>query len=80
MEAREVRRELGTGFAIVTPGVRPAGGDPGDQARVTTPAEAIAAGATHLVVGRPVTTAKDPGLAAQKIVEEIAAAGVPISA
>jgi orotidine-5'-phosphate decarboxylase len=80
MEAREVRRELGTGFAIVTPGVRPAGRDPGDQARVTTPAEAIAAGATHLVVGRPVTTAKDPGLAAQKIVEEIAAAGVPISA
>ncbi len=80
LEAREVRRELGTGFAIVTPGVRPAGGDPGDQARVTTPAEAIAAGATHLVVGRPVTAAKDPGLAAQRIVEEIVSAGVPISA
>ena len=80
MEARGLRRELGTGFAIVTPGVRPAGGDQGDQARVNTPAEAVAAGATHLVVGRPVTTAKDPGLAAQKIVEEIAAAGVPISA
>ncbi len=80
LEAREVRRELGTGFAIVTPGVRPAGGDPGDQARVTTPAEAIAAGATHLVVGRPVTAAKDPGLAAQKIVEEIVSARVPISA
>jgi len=80
LEAREVRRELGTGFAIVTPGVRPAGGDPGDQARVTTPAEAIAAGATHLVVGRPVTAAKDPGLAARKIVEEMVSAGVPISA
>ena len=79
-EAREVRRELGIGFAIVTPGVRPAGGDHADQARVTTPAEAIAAGATHIVVGRPITAAKDPGLAAQRIVEEIASAGVPISA
>jgi orotidine-5'-phosphate decarboxylase len=71
-EAAEVRRELGGGFAIVTPGVRPAGSDAGDQARVVTPAEAIAAGATHIVVGRPITAAADPAAAARAIVEEMA--------
>jgi orotidine-5'-phosphate decarboxylase len=71
-EVREVRRELGSGFAIVTPGVRPAGGEKGDQARVATPAEAIAAGATHIVVGRPITAAANPAAAARSIVEEIA--------
>jgi len=71
-EAAEVRRELGTGFAIVTPGVRPAGSEVGDQARVVTPAEAIAAGATHIVVGRPITAAPNPQAAARAIVEEMA--------
>ncbi|MGE5207687.1 MAG: orotidine-5'-phosphate decarboxylase [Chlamydiota bacterium] len=71
-EAAEVRRELGAGFAIVTPGVRPAGSDAGDQARVVTPAEAISAGATHIVVGRPITAAAHPAAAARAIVEEMA--------
>lgn len=77
-EAAEVRRELGSGFAIVTPGVRPAGSDAGDQARVVTPAEAIAAGASHIVVGRPITAAADPAAAARAIVEEMA--GVTVAA
>ena len=71
-EAAEVRRELGVGFAIVTPGVRPAGSDVGDQARVVTPAEAIAAGATHIVVGRPITAAANPQAAARAILQEMA--------
>ena len=71
-EALEVRRELGAGFAIVTPGVRPAGSEAGDQARVVTPAQAIAAGATHIVVGRPITAAANPAQAARTIVEEMA--------
>jgi orotidine-5'-phosphate decarboxylase len=70
-EARELRRELGEGFAIVTPGVRPAGTAAGDQARVVTPTDAIAAGATHLVVGRPILEATDPAKAAAAIVAEI---------
>jgi orotidine-5'-phosphate decarboxylase len=71
MEARELRRELGNDFAIVTPGVRPAGTAVGDQARVLTPKEAIAAGATYLVVGRPILEASDPAQAAASIVSEI---------
>ena len=70
-EAQELRRELGEGFAIVTPGVRPAGAATGDQARVLTPREAIAAGATYLVVGRPILEASDPSQAAQQIVRDI---------
>lgn len=70
-EAREIRRALGEGFAIVTPGVRPAGADRGDQARVVTPADAIAAGATHIVVGRPITAAPDPLQAAEAILAEL---------
>jgi orotidine-5'-phosphate decarboxylase len=77
-EAREVRRELGVGFVIVTPGVRPAGSDVGDQARVVTPAEAIAAGASHIVVGRPITASADPAAAARAIAEEMA--GVHVAA
>src|SRR5271166_5523381 len=72
-EAKELRREMGEGFAIVTPGVRPAGSTAADQARVVTPQDAIAAGATHLVVGRPILDAPDPAKAAQEIVREIAA-------
>jgi orotidine-5'-phosphate decarboxylase len=103
LEARELRSELGTGFAIVTPGIRPAVGAPplspvfgdrvgqemmggpslpavgkgglttrpDDQARVLTPKEAIAAGATYLVVGRPILEAPDPSQAAAAIVSEI---------
>jgi orotidine-5'-phosphate decarboxylase len=70
-EARELRRELGSEFAIVTPGVRPAGSAVGDQARVVTPAEAIKAGATHIVVGRPITAAVDPAVAAREILGQI---------
>jgi orotidine-5'-phosphate decarboxylase len=78
-EARELRQELGDGFEIVTPGVRPAGSAVGDQARVLTPAQAIEAGATRLVVGRPITEASDPRLAASAIASEIqAAAGVQV--
>ena len=61
-------------LAVVTPGVRPAGRETGDQKRTTSPAEAIAAGADYLVVGRPITRAPDPRAAAEAIVAEIAAA------
>ena len=70
-EARELRGELGDGFEIVTPGVRPAGAAVGDQARVLTPAAAIQAGATRLVVGRPITEASNPAQAAREILAEI---------
>ncbi|MGH9556134.1 MAG: orotidine-5'-phosphate decarboxylase [Terriglobales bacterium] len=71
-EAAVLRKELGPDFLIVTAGVRPAGGTAGDQARVATPAQAIAAGASHIVVGRPITASKNPAAAARAIVEEIA--------
>jgi orotidine-5'-phosphate decarboxylase len=70
-EARELCRKLGEDFAVVTPGVRPAGAEAGDQARVLTPKEAIAAGSTYLVVGRPILEAPDPGMAAARIVQQI---------
>jgi orotidine-5'-phosphate decarboxylase len=71
-EVRALRATLGNGFLAVTPGVRPAGAAHGDQARVVTPAEAIAAGATNIVVGRPITAAANPVLEAEKILREIA--------
>ena len=70
-EASAVRLKLGDNLAIVTPGVRPAGAGHGDQARVVTPAEAIAAGASHIVVGRPITEAEDPAAEARAILEQI---------
>jgi len=70
-EAAAIRKELGEGFLIVTPGIRPAGTDTQDQARVTTPADAIEAGADYLVVGRPITKAPDPLAAAEQIVSQI---------
>jgi orotidine-5'-phosphate decarboxylase len=73
-EAAAVRALIGPDIALVTPGVRPAGTASGDQKRVATPAGAIAAGADYLVVGRPVTTAPDPRVAAQSIIAEIEAA------
>jgi len=73
-EVKGVRQSLGASFAIVTPGIRPAGSAAGDQARVATPSEAISAGASHIVVGRPITGAKDPAQAAHKILGEIESA------
>jgi len=70
-EASTLRTELGDKFAIVTPGVRPAGSGHGDQVRVVTPAEAIAAGASHIVVGRPITEAADPAAEARAILGQI---------
>ena len=70
-EALAIRQALGTNLTIVTPGVRPAGGPKDDQTRVATPSQAIAAGAYYIVVGRPITGAKDPASAARAILEEI---------
>jgi orotidine-5'-phosphate decarboxylase len=70
-EASLVREITGPGMAVVTPGIRPSGADSGDQKRVVTPADAIAAGASHLVVGRPVTAADDPAAAARAILGEM---------
>jgi orotidine-5'-phosphate decarboxylase len=70
-EAPAVRAEYGRKFAIVTPGVRPAGSGHDDQARVVTPAEAIAAGASHIVVGRPITAAADPAAEARAILGQL---------
>jgi len=66
-EIAAVRAACGSGFLIVTPGVRPAGGDLGDQKRVMTPLQAVQAGAEVLVIGRPITAAPDPVQAAQRI-------------
>jgi orotidine-5'-phosphate decarboxylase len=73
LEAERVRAALGPGLAIVTPGIRLPGGAAGDQARVATPEQAIAAGADYLVVGRPVTAADDPARAAELFVRAIEA-------
>jgi orotidine-5'-phosphate decarboxylase len=70
-EATPLRRELGHDFLITTPGVRPDGAEHDDQARVATPAEAIAAGATHVIVGRPIIAAEDPAGAARAILGQI---------
>ncbi|MGA9040903.1 MAG: orotidine-5'-phosphate decarboxylase [Terriglobales bacterium] len=70
-ETAELRSELGNDFLIVNPGVRPLGSDHGDQARVVTPAQAISAGATHIVVGRPITAASDPAGEAKAILEQM---------
>ncbi|MBN9580207.1 MAG: orotidine-5'-phosphate decarboxylase [Afipia sp.] len=75
-EAATVRSLVGPGMALVTPGIRPAGSDVGDQKRVMTPARAIAAGADYLVVGRPIVAAADPKAAAEMIVAEIEGAGI----
>ena len=73
-EARAIRARFGDALTIVTPGVRPKGVSADDQARVVTPADAIKAGADHLVIGRPIIAADDPGAAARQILEEIDAA------
>ena len=73
--ARQLAMEAGLpDFLVVTPGVRPAGADKGDQQRIATPADALRAGASHLVVARPVVAASDPAVAARAIVAEMAGA------
>jgi orotidine-5'-phosphate decarboxylase len=73
-EATALRKLVGHQMTLVTPGIRPAGSEVGDQKRFMTPARAIAAGADYLVVGRPVVAAADPKAAAQAIIAEIAGA------
>ena len=70
-EAAMLRAELGTDFRLVTPGIRPAGAEVGDQRRVMTPVEALRAGASDLVIGRPITAAPDPLAALKQIQLEI---------
>ena len=69
-EAGAMRALLGENALVVTPGVRPAWAEAGDQARVETPSAALAAGASHLVIGRPITGADDPATAFDRIVAE----------
>ena len=71
LEASDIRDECGKAFNIVTPGIRPSWAETGDQARVVTPARAIAGGADYIVVGRPITQAVEPKKAALQIIEEI---------
>ncbi len=71
-EVATMRAECGPDFCLVVPGIRPAGAALGDQKRVMSPAEAVAAGADYLVIGRPITQADDPADAARRIAEEMA--------
>jgi orotidine-5'-phosphate decarboxylase len=75
-EIGAIRRACGDDFVLTVPGIRPAGVARADQKRVMTPAEAVAAGATYLVIGRPITGAADPAAAARDIVRSIGAAPV----
>jgi orotidine-5'-phosphate decarboxylase len=70
-EIAPIRDACGSDFVILTPGIRPAGADAGDQRRTMTPRDAIVAGADYIVVGRPITAAHDPRASAEKIVEEM---------
>ncbi len=72
LEVALLRRELGSAPTLVVPGIRPAGAASGDQARTMTPEQAVAAGASWIVVGRPITAAPDPGAAAAAISAAIA--------
>jgi orotidine-5'-phosphate decarboxylase len=71
LEIAAIREACGAEFVILTPGIRPAGSDAGDQRRTMTPHEAVAAGADYIVVGRPITSAADPRSAAQRIVDQM---------
>lgn len=73
-EAAGVRRIVGPDMAVVTPGIRPAGAEAGDQKRVMTPADALRAGSSHLVVSRPIVKAQDPRSAARAILAEMTGA------
>ena len=70
-EIAAIREACGGELRIITPGIRPAGSDAGDQRRTTTPAAAIAAGADYIVIGRPVTDARDPRAAALDVVDSL---------
>ncbi|KRD73055.1 orotidine-5'-phosphate decarboxylase [Ensifer sp. Root278] len=70
-ESAAVRKIIGPNMALVTPGIRPAGADKGDQKRVMTPAEALKAGSSHLVVARPIVAAAEPLAAARAILAEM---------
>ncbi len=70
-EARLLKRQLGEGFQLVTPGIRPAGAEVGDQQRIMTPAQAVLEGSDYLVVGRPITQAADPIIALQQVLTEL---------
>jgi len=72
MEVAVLRAALGPDFTLMVPGIRPAWSVAGDQKRIMTPAQAVEAGADHLVIGRPITGAEDPGAAADRVANEIA--------
>jgi orotidine-5'-phosphate decarboxylase len=74
MEIAALRRAVGSNSIIVTPGIRPGGSRLDDQKRTGTPSEAIRAGATILVVGRPIREAPNPSIAAKGVLDEIARA------
>jgi orotidine-5'-phosphate decarboxylase len=76
-EVAHIKRTCGPDFLTVTPGIRPAWAAAGDQVRVSTPQEAIAAGADYLVVGRPVTRADDPAEALAKLLSDLGRLGRP---
>ena len=78
-EAEMVRTIVGPKLAIVTPGIRPAGSAAGDQKRIMTPAQALAVGATHLVIARPIVEAPDPAEAARAILAEMAGSGTRLA-
>ncbi|WP_283195663.1 orotidine-5'-phosphate decarboxylase [Rhizobium sp. AN80A] len=73
-ESALVRDVVGPDMAIVTPGIRPSGSERGDQKRVMTPYDALRAGSTHLVVGRPIVKAPEPKVAAKAILDEMVSA------
>lgn len=73
LEISKIRAACGNNFVLMVPGIRPAGSAVGDQKRVMTPAQAITEGATHLVIGRPITQAENPAEKAREIIESIAA-------
>ncbi len=75
-EAAQVRKACGKNFVIVTPGIRPAGSDAGDQRRIVTPSDALRNGADFIVVGRPILKAGDPVKAAIRILEEMCLAPI----
>ena len=71
LEAAAIRANVPEGFLVVTPGVRPKGADAGDQKRIATPSDALKAGASHLMIGRPITQADNPRAAALSIADEM---------
>jgi orotidine-5'-phosphate decarboxylase len=70
-EAKDLRQRLGPKMLLVTPGIRPAGSEKGDQKRIMTPGDAIRAGADYMVIGRPILAASDPKAAAEAVVAEV---------